>query len=109
MFIQPNTISDITNLLSELKCKMASIVYKYYLQEEYALKKCSSIKDFEKYSVYIELLERKLQNIKNQIESSDVDNPSVTYYTDVDNVVDDELYLTDCDSALIHTVKRILK
>ena len=109
MFIVPNSIVSLENILSELKCRMANAVYKFYVQEEYSLKKCMEYSDFEKYSIYIELLERKLQNIKNQNNISDMNNPSITYYTDKNNIMDSELYLTECDNKLIHKINGLLK
>lgn len=108
MFIVPNTFDSIQGYLDALKCKFADKVYTFYVQEQYDLKKCTSEKDFEVMQTYIELLEKKLEIIKYTYTKSDYDFYNSINETDINTLLNDEEYLTECDNKLIHAVKQLL-
>lgn len=104
-------IYTLEDMLTDLKCKFADLVYTQYKKEEYALQGCDTKVDIDLLYDYIDTFEQKLKNLKYRFDKMverKLIYPSVINKTNVERFYEKELYLNSCDSKFLEKVKQFI-
>ena len=104
-------IYSLEDMLTQLKCKFADLVYVNFKKEEYALKPCTSTIDINLLYSYIDTFEQKLKNLKYKFEKmveTTLIYPSVINKTNVERFYEKDLYLKECDRNFLEKIKQFI-